>query len=424
MAEVAVAHPGEQLTEKDGRWNFAVNLWDEIFIFFAISLVSRETVLPVLVSQLTDSKLAIGLIPAIFSLGMYLPQLLVANFSERLQYKKPFVLLVSGVGERGAFLLMALAIWGFAAHSSTLTLGLFYGLWALNAISIGIAMPAWFDMIAKVIPLQRRGLLFGLGRGGGALLGVVGALIVGRILTTVAWPNNFALIFAVAFGLMIISWGGLALTREPPSLTRKARLSFRDYVRRLPAIFRRDRNYRRFLVSRTIIQLGTLASGFYMVYGIEQFAIDGARVGTLTAILVGSSAVTNLFWGVIGDRIGHKTVLVGAAFALALAALAAWFAPHAGWLAVVFALLGVYLGGDSVSGLNIILEFAPAEERPTYIGLTNTLLAPMLALAPLLGGWMATQVGYTGLFMVALLCATTGATLMTLWVRDPRRVAA
>ncbi len=377
--------------------------------------------MPVLVSQLTDSKLAIGLIPAIFSLGMYLPQLLVANFSERLQYKKPFVLLVSGVGERGSFLLMALAIWLFAAQSPMLALWLFYGLWALNAISIGVAMPAWFDMIAKVIPMQRRGLLFGMGRGGGALLGVVGALIVGRILTTVAWPNNFALIFAIAFVLMMISWGGLALTREPPSLTRKARLPFRDYVRRLPAILRRDRNYRHFLVSRTIIQLGTLASGFYMVYGIEHFAIDGARIGILTAILVGSTAVTNLFWGVIGDRVGHKTVLVGAASALAATALVAWLAPHAGWLAVVFALLGVYLGGDSVSGLNIILEFAPAEERPTYIGLTNTLLAPMLALAPLMGGWLATQVGYSGLFIAALCCITIGGTLMAFWVREPRR---
>lgn len=170
----------KQQADNDGRWNFAVSLWDEIFIFFGISLVSREAVMPVLVSQLTDSKLAIGLIPAIFSLGMYLPQLLVANFSERLRYKKPFVMLASGPGERGAYLLMALTIWGLAERSPTLTLVLFFLLLAISAVCIGIAMPAWFDMIAKVIPLHRRGVLFGVGRGSGALLGVGGAFLVGQ----------------------------------------------------------------------------------------------------------------------------------------------------------------------------------------------------------------------------------------------------
>ena len=45
--------------------------------------------MPVLVSNLTDSKLAIGLIPASWALGYYLPQLLTASFTERLRYKKP-----------------------------------------------------------------------------------------------------------------------------------------------------------------------------------------------------------------------------------------------------------------------------------------------------------------------------------------------
>jgi hypothetical protein len=44
----------------------------------------------------------------------------------------------------------------------------------------------------------------------------------------------------------------------------------------------------------------------------------------------------------------------------------------------------------------------------------------MLTLAPLLGGWLATAVGYHGLFLAALFIATLGGTLMALWVREPR----
>ena len=38
-----------------------------------------------------------------------------------------------------------------------------------------------------------------------------------------------------------------------------------------------------------------------------------------------------------------------------------------------------------MSRLNIILEFAVPEDQPTFIGLTNTLLAPVVFLAPIFG---------------------------------------
>ncbi len=420
MSELTVLQEQDNLVERNWRWNFAVNVWDEAFILLGISLVSRETVMPVLVSHLTHSKFAIGLIPAIFSLGVYLPQLLVANFSERMRYKKPYIVLVSGPGERGAYLLMGLSIWYFAESAPGLALALFFICLAIAALCIGIATPAWYDMIAKIIPTRRRGLFSGVGHSLGALSSVIGAFFVGQILETWSYPNNFALLFGIAFIAMMLSWAGLVLTREPPSTTLKAHQPLTRYLRQLPTILRRDRNYRRYLLSRTTTQLGTMASGFYMVYGIERFQIDGAGVGWLTALLLGSAAVVNLLWAFIADRWGHKLVLACAGFALALAALMAWLATSPLWLALVFILLGVYTAGDGVSSLNIILEFCEPEDRPTYIGLTNTLLAPVLTLAPLLGGWFATTIGYTGLFAVAVSCAVFGGLLMTLWVSEPR----
>ncbi|MCL4857918.1 MAG: hypothetical protein KJZ93_00865, partial [Caldilineaceae bacterium] len=141
----------EQQTQRNFRWNATVNGLDLVFFTLGMSLVSRETVMPVLVNSLTDSKLAIGLIPAVFSLSFYLPQLLVANFSERLRYKKPFVMIIAGPGERGAYLLIGLSIWLWALAEPQLTLALFFLFLAIGAICSGTATPAWYDMIAKVI---------------------------------------------------------------------------------------------------------------------------------------------------------------------------------------------------------------------------------------------------------------------------------
>jgi MFS family permease len=424
MAEATIGQVRETEQDANARWNFVVNLWDIVFIMLGISMISRETVMPVLISHLTDSKLAIGLIPAIYSLGGSLPQLLIANFSERLHYKKPFVMLIGGAGERGGYLLIGLSIWLFAESAPGVALVLFFGFLAYSAFSLGIGTPPWYDMIAKVIPTQRRGLWSGLGHGLGALMAVAGAYFVGYVLEGFPYPQNFVILFLVGFVIMMGSWGGLALTREPPSTTVKAHVSMLSYLQQLPALLRRDRNYARFLISRTVAVLGTMAGGFYMVYGIERFQVEGATIGFLTAMLVASQAILGLIWGMVADRQGHKLVLICGALLLMAAALTAWVAMSATWLAVVFFLLGAAISAELTSSLNIILEFCTPEDRPTYIGLTNTLLAPTLALAPIIGGWLATLTGgFSLLFLAAALCAGLGALLLLFWVHEPRRTA-
>jgi MFS family permease len=157
-----------------------------------------------------------------------------------------------------------------------------------------------------------------------------------------------------------------------------------------------------------------------MVYGIDRFALDGAAIGTLTGVLIGTQAVLNLVWGNLGDRLGHKTVLTAAAFLMALAPLVALSAPSLVGLAFVFVLMGAYIAADMVSALNIILEFSTPEDRPTYIGLTNTLLAPMVTIAPIFGGWLAEATGYRGLFITAMIITTIGGLLLRFWVKEPR----
>ncbi len=411
--------------QKNLRWNFSVNLWDIAFISVSLSLVSRETVMPVLVSQLTDSKLAVGLIPAIYTLGLYLPQLLSANFTERLRFKKPITMKLGGWGERAPYGIIALLLFFFATSSVQFTLVCFFLLLAVTAVATGLATPPWYDMIAKVIPANKRGIWSGIGHGLGAVMGIAGAYFVGKILVAYVFPHNFALLFALSFVFGMISFVGLALNREPPSEKPKAFVAFSSYLKQLPNILKTHHNYRQFIISRCVMLLGTMSAGFYMIYGTERFTSDAASLASLTAlltaILIASQAITNLVWGFIGDKWGHKTVLVSASFVLALTALSAYFASSQAYLVITFILLGAYLAAEQVSALNIILEFCNEEDRPTFIGLSNTLLAPFFALAPLLGGWLVTAFSFQALFICALVMAFTGACLLSMWVTEPRK---
>jgi MFS family permease len=412
----------ERQIEADFQWNFGVNLVDAVFYSLGLNLVSRATIMPLLVSELTASRVAIGLIPATYDVSYLLPQLLTANYTERLRRNKPFVLLLGSLGERVPYLLIGLIVWWLAKPTPMVALVAFYLLWATTAASNGTVTPAWYSMIAKVIPVQRRGLWSGLGQSLGALLGIAGAKLAEGILEGWPYPRNYGLCFILAFVSVAISWGGLSLTREPASPTVKPRTSQSRYLRQLSALLRRDGNYVRFLIGRSVANLGTMAAGFFMVHGKESIPGALGQVGTLTAILVGSQAVMNLLWGFVADRSGHKIVLCGSALTMALAAVAAWATSSVAWLWVVFALLGMSMSANAVSRMNIILEFCAPEDRPTYIGLTNTLLAPGM-LAPVLGGLLATWAGYRGLFVIATVLSIVGGLLLAFWVREPRAAA-
>ncbi len=424
----------------DTTWNFSVSLWDISFITLGISFISRETVIPVLVSQLTDSKLVIGLVPAMWSLGLYLPQLLTANWAESMPYKKPFVMVIGFFLERLPYLLIGLIVLLFAVERPTAALVAVLAGIGLASSGAGLGTPPWLDMIAKVIPVRRRGIWLGLGHGLGQLMGVVGAYFVGRILVSRAFPGNYALLFFIAFGFVVISWMGLALTREPVSEVTKRTVPLFRYLGRVSTVLKGDKNYRRYLISKSLVNLGGMSAGFFAVYGTETFSLDGRGVGLLTAVLVGTQAILNPLCGLLADRVGHKSVLAGAAFFGALAALSALvigrgaaFGPMAGsdfspfatgaapiGLVVTFVFLGTFLAADHTSSLPIILEFSAPEDRPTYIGLTNTLLAPILIGAPILGGWLAGGLGYTALFSAALAVGAAALLLMVFWVREPR----
>ena len=406
--------------EKNFRWNFAVNTLDIAFIMFGLNMISQATIMPLFVRSLTSSKIIIGMIPAISSLAFLLPQLLTANYTEGLRRKKPFTVLIGGLGERTPWLWIALVIWFLAVPYPTAALVGFFFFLGMASASSGICNPAWYDMIAKVIPLKKRGMWAGVSNSLGAFLGIAGAWVAGSILVAWVYPHNFALCFFLAFIAASISWVGLALNREPVSPIVKAPSSLNNYFKQLPGVLRRDPNYVRFLTSRTVANLGGMAAGFFMVYGMEKFSFSGAQVGSLTGVLIASQAVMNLVFGALGDRHGHKGILVSVSFSLALASAAAWLATSPAWMYLSFALLGVAMAGYSVSGMNIILEFCAPQDRPTYIGLTNTLLAPGVALAPLIGGLLATRLGYRPMFLIAVLVSILGGALVAWWVREPR----
>ena len=87
---------------------------------------------------------------------------------------------------------------------------------------------------------------------------------------------------------------------------------------------------------------------------------------------------------------------------------------------VVFLLVGLASSAILLASFTLIIDFAPAAQRPTYIGLATLAQAPFAFGAPLLGGVIADRAGYPTVFILTAVLAAAGALIVLLSIVDPR----
>lgn len=413
-AEIAVE------VERNYRWNFAVNLLDGASFWFGLSFISATTIVPLFVSKLTDSTLAIGLVAVIAQGSWFLPQLFTANVVERLARKKPMVVNLGFFLERLPMWLIVLAALA-AVRSTTAALLLFLVAYAWHGLGAGVVAIAWQDMLARCFPVARRGRFFGTTMFVGAGIGALAAGFSAWLLRHFPFPMNFVYSFLIAAIFINLSWVFLALTREPVQPVTVPRQSNRQFWSDLPQLLRRDANFSRFLVARLLLALSGMGTGFVTVSAVQTWQVADSTVGVYTAAFLAGQTVSNLLLGFLADKFGHKLSLEISGLAVMLAFILAWLATAPVYYFAVFALLGVYTGAVIVSGIMVVLEFPTPEKRPTYAGLANTGVGIVSALAPLLGAGLA-AVGYDWLFALSGVSGLLGFVLMRWWVQEPRFV--
>jgi MFS family permease len=167
-----------------------------------------------------------------------------------------------------------------------------------------------------------------------------------------------------------------------------------------------------------------MATSFYTVDAKRSLHLTDAGAGLYAVVLLAASTIGNVLWGYVGDHHGHKRIVEGGAVCTGLAALLALLARDAPWgtvgYGVVFLLVGLASSAIQLASLTFIIDFAPAAQRPTYIGLATLAQAPFACGAPLLGGVIADRAGYPAVFILTAVLATAGALIVLLSIVDPR----
>jgi MFS family permease len=400
------------------RWNFAANMLDGATFWFGLSFISSATIVPLFVSKLTDSTLALGLAAMIAQGSWMLPQLFTANAVERLARKKPVVVNLGLFLERLPLLTIVLAA-VIAGRNPALALIIFLLSYAWHGLGAGVVATAWQDLLASCFPVDRRGRMLGLTMFLGAGAGALGAQLSSRLLERYPFPTNFIVLFAIAAFGINLSWLFLALVREPARAVTAPRQSSRAYFRNLGQILRQDHNFRRFLLGRLLLVVSGMGTGFLTVSAIDRWGVADSAAGLYTMLLLIGQTIGNITFGLLADRYGHKLSLELCGLTALAAFGLAWLAPGPVWFYAVFLLLGITQGATIVSGILVVLEFCPPGRRPTYTGLANTASGIVGLSAPLVGAGLAGQ-GYGWLFGGSAIAGLLAFIVLRWAVREPR----
>ncbi len=400
------------------RRNWAAFFTDHVFFGLGITFASTSTTLPALAASLTANPVLIGAVASVWSAGWLVPQVFAANYLTNKPRKFP-LMFWGQVFTRPVLLLFALWLaFGGARHSSA-TMALLLVVLAIFMASDAFVALAWLDLLGKALSPRARGRLLGTSQvfTGAAAIGA-GELI--RHLLGPrgpAYPLNYAAVLGLASLCFGLSTAACALIVEPPEAVAAERISLRAYLPHLVRLWQTDRAFRRVTVVRLLSGLGGLATAFYVVYATAVLNLPPASIGRMAGAVTVGSALSGLVFGAVAGRSGSRRVIQVVTWvqcavpALALAAHAGAFGPLLPQLyPLLFVLLGLYEGSILLGFLNFILDLAPPGQRPTYMGLTNT-LSGVLIFAPVLGGALLARTSYPVLFATALVGTLGGAVL-------------
>jgi MFS family permease len=433
--------------------NFILGVVTGTLINVGMAFLDPFTVLPVFIIKLGGSAVLVGLVSALHGVGWYLPQVFASRLAETRGYLMNLYRLASIPRVIGFSAIAAIAFVVDAANPSFfLTVFLLSVFFAY--LAGGLAAVPMLEIVSKTIPAKKRGFFFGTRRFVGGILGVGAGMVVGVVLgesTERVWmdgrvfdlveegarrlgmlghpfPEDFGIVFILGAACLSVGTVLFFFAGEPRAIKVEASARLLDHLRSGASLLRNNTNYRRFFFARVCWQFTAMAAPFYALYAYDELHLSQNTVGLFLSVWVGSGIFSNYVWGQIMDRRGNRLVLlitsVLAAFPPVVVLLIDGLKLGAGndlpliLIASTFFVNGFIRSGRLISNITYLLEFAPEEKRPLYLGFMNSFTSPFM-LTPAVGGFLILLFGIRAMFVVSLVFAVINIYISTL-LEEPR----
>jgi MFS transporter, DHA1 family, multidrug resistance protein len=363
------------------RWQKTLYIMFFAQLMTAVGFSSIFPFLPLYVQELGSSsglsiELLSGLVFSAQSFTMMLAAPVWGSLADRYGRK----IMVERALFGGAILLFLMA---FARSAEELII-----LRMLQGLFTG-TLAAASALVAAQAPRERAGYAMGLltvSMGGGVALGpLIGGVIADLFSYSAAFYIPSALLFLA--GLIVLF--GIQETFVPPEKQRGRRTNImKNWWSILSAQGVGVAYSMRFIAQLSGSLILPIAPLF-----ILSLMTEAGSVNTMTGVVVGISSATTtasaMYMGQLGDRIGHRRIIISCSIAAGILYIIQWQVTAAWQLLVLQALVGVAVGGIVPSISALLARYSHPGEEGAVFGLDNSIISGARSAAPMIGAAVA-----------------------------------
>ncbi len=386
--------------------NFAAILWHAAFLALASNFMDVDTVIPSMLIKAGGDEVLLGFLTAIMLGGSSLFQLVFASLISHRPKKKGLLLL--GVNLRILALFSLAALFVYAGHlSGGLFIVLIFILISQFSFSGSFAGVSYVDILGKSLIGPTRKAFFSTKQVINSAGVFISALAARKLLVTLSFPKNYALLFALAGTLILIASLGFWRLKERRGDVSK-KLSFVAFFAMIPSEIQKNANLKYYLLLINSLGLGLSIFSFIIYYAKHRFGLSYAMLGNILLLKTLGMLVAGIFLVKFSKRFRYRHLLIVGvllATSIPIAALLLRSSPRAYPFIFVFA--GIFLATFKTAISGILLEISTDENRSTYTGISGAgnILTTVF---PLGAGFLIKALGYTPVFIgVSLLTATS-----------------
>ncbi|MCD6332989.1 MAG: MFS transporter [Bacteroidales bacterium] len=380
-----------KITTAISRHNFYSLIWHASFLAFARNFIDVDTIIPSMLVDAGSKSVQIGIMTAIMLGGATFTQLIFAPFISNYSYKKPFLLM--GINARIlALLALGLMLFFSSSLKGSHVVWLIFILITLFSLGGAFANISYTDILGKSILQDSRKSFFSIKQVITGSILFVSALLAKKVLTLHSYPVNYAHMFLIGSGSLLLASLGFWNLKEKVH----SRLSIRNPVHFFNLVKKELKENKRLLsylgwINTQGVSIALLP--FVILYAKEHFQTESTQTGTYLLFKVIGSVTTGLLLFILSGRFKYRYLLyINTFLAVTLPGMMLLF-PHQPPFflvfltgGVVFALFGITLNG-------VLLEVSGTSNRALYTGIAGAgSIIP--ALFPLLGGWLIKQYGF------------------------------
>ncbi|MBA8666497.1 multidrug effflux MFS transporter [Holosporaceae bacterium 'Namur'] len=153
----------------------------------------------------------------------------------------------------------------------------------------------------------------------------------------------------------------------------------------------------------------------------KYFIVSEYRVGLTITYNLFAFCLASLVYGALSDNFGRRRIMLIGNAILAIGAVACVFAPSLNWLLLFRFIQGTGAATSAVVVSAIIADVYNTNKAAKLYGIMNAVFTTLMALAPVLGGFINQAVGWRGNYATVALICIISCILLLLFLPETKK---